>query len=159
MSTRTDPLTLWRQIDQAGGVRAYVDAQLRERGFLVERRDADAMSDREKDQYKKALKQEAAERKTLAREAWGAYRAAHIVHLGDGIYWSDDAKPDKWDTPNSEERAAENELPPLDSPAQLAEALGVTVSQLRGPRRSTTAGSPSRSATAPSAPSGRRSRG
>jgi RNA-directed DNA polymerase len=129
---RTDPLTLWRQIDQTGGVRAYVDGQLRERGFLVERRDADQMSDREKDQYKKALKQEAAERKTLAREAWGAYRAAHIVHLGDGVYWSDDVKPDKWDTPNSEERAAENELPPLDSPAQLAEALGVTVAQLRG---------------------------
>ncbi len=129
---RTDPLTLWRQIDQAGGVRAYVNAQLRERGFLVERRDADKMSDREKDQYKKALKQEAAERKTLAREAWRAYRAAHIVHLGDGVYWSDDAKADKWDTPNSEERAAENELPPLDSPAQLAEALGVTVAQLRG---------------------------
>ncbi|QDU21893.1 reverse transcriptase family protein [Urbifossiella limnaea] len=129
---RTDPLTLWRQIDQAGGVRAFVDAQLRERGFLVERRDADKMSDREKDQYKTALKQEAAERKTLAREAWKAYQAAHIVHLGDGIYWSDDATPDKWDTPNSEERAAENELPPLDSPAQLAEALGVTVAQLRG---------------------------
>ncbi len=129
---RTDPLTLWRQIVQAGGVRAYVDAQLRERGFLVERRDADTMSDREKDQYKKALKQEAAERKTLAREAWTAYQTAHIVHLGDGVYWSDDAKPDKWDTPNSEERAAENELPPLDSPAQLAEAIGVTVAQLRG---------------------------
>lgn len=129
---RTDPLTLWRQIDQAGGVRAYVDSQLRERGFLVERRDADKMSDREKDQYKKALKQEAAERKAFAREAWRAYRAAHIVHLGDGVYWSDDATPDKWDTPNSEERAAANELPPLDSPAQLAEALGVSVAQLRG---------------------------
>ncbi len=132
-STRTDPLTLWRQIAQAGGVRAYVDSQLRERGFLVERRDADAMSDREKDQYKKALKQEAAERRGFAREAWRAYRAAHIVHLGDGVFWSDDAtKPDMWDTPNGEERAAENELPPLDSPAQLAEALGVSVAQLRG---------------------------
>lgn len=113
-------------------MRPYVDAQLRERGFLVERRDVDAMSDREKDQYKKALKQEAAERKSLAREAWRGYRATHIVHLGHGIYWSDDAKPDRWDTPNSEERAAENELPPLDSPLQLAEVLGITVVQLRG---------------------------
>jgi hypothetical protein len=133
MSTpRTDPLTLWQQIAQAGGPRAYVDAQLRERGFLVERRDAGKMSDRERDGYKKALKKEAAERKALAREVWRAYRAAHVVHLGDGVYWSDDAKPDRWDTPNSEERAAENELPPLDSLAQLAEALGVTVAQLRG---------------------------
>ena len=131
-TTRTDPLTLWRQIVQAGGVRAYVDGQLRERGFLVERRDADKMSDREKEQYKKALKQEAAEAKKLRREAWQAYRAAHVVHLGDGVFWSDAGKPDKWDTPNGEERAAENELPPLDTPAQLAEALGVTVAQLRG---------------------------
>src|SRR5205085_8516762 len=102
-TTRTDPLTLWRQIVQAGGVQAYVNGQLRDRGFLVERRDADQMSDREKDQYKKALKQEAAERKALRREAWRAYRATHIVHLGDGVFWADEPKPDRWDTPNSEE--------------------------------------------------------
>jgi RNA-directed DNA polymerase len=133
MSTiRTDPLTLWRQIAQAGGVQAYVTAQLRERGFLFDRRDADQMSDREKDQYKKALKQEAEERRKLRKEAWQAYQAAHVVHLGEGVFWSDDGKPDRWDTPNGEERAAENELPALDTPAQLAEALGVTVAQLRG---------------------------
>jgi hypothetical protein len=128
----TDPLTLWRQIVQAGGVRAYIDGQLRERGFLVTRRDADEMSDREKDQYKKQLKAEAEERKKLRRETWAAFKANHIVHLGEGVYWNDEVKPDKWDTPNSEERAAENELPALDTPQQLAEALGVTVPQLRG---------------------------
>ena len=132
MSTRTDPNTLWRLIVQAGGVRAYVDGQLRERGFLVERRDADAMSDREKDQYKKQLKVEAEERRKLKREAWVAFKANHVVHLGAGVFWTDEPKPDKWDTPNSEERAAENELPALDTPQQLAEALGVTVPQLRG---------------------------
>ncbi|MDB5307714.1 MAG: hypothetical protein JWO38_1916 [Gemmataceae bacterium] len=131
-TTRTDPTTLWRLIVQAGGVRAYVDGQLRERGFLVTRRDADQMSDREKDQYKKQLKAEAEERKKLKRETWAAFKANHIVHLGDGVFWADEAKPDKWDTPNSEERAAENELPALDTPQQLAEALGVTVPQLRG---------------------------
>ena len=131
-TTRTDPMTLWRLISQAGGTRAFVDAQLRERGFLVERRDADKMSDRDKDKYKKDLKQEAAERKTLNREAWKAYSAAHVVHLGDGVFWTDEQRTDKWDTPNSEERAAENELPAFDSPAQLAEALGITIPQLRG---------------------------
>ncbi|QEL13295.1 reverse transcriptase family protein [Limnoglobus roseus] len=131
-TTTTDPIALWQSILQAGGVRAYIDAQLKERGFLVTRRDADAMSDREKDQYKKALKQEAAEKKKLKKEAWAAYKTAHIVHLGDGVFWSDEAKPDKWDTPNSEERAAENELPALDSPKQLAEALSLTIPQLRG---------------------------
>jgi hypothetical protein len=131
-TTATDRQTLWRLIVQAGGVRAYIDNQLRDRGFLVTRRDADQMSDREKDQYKKQLKQEAEERKKLKRETWAAYKANHIVHLGEGVFWTDEQKPDKWDTPNSEERAAENELPVLDKPEQLAEALGVTIPQLKG---------------------------
>jgi retron-type reverse transcriptase len=130
--TTPDPATLWRLIKQAGGMKAYIDAQLKERGFLVTRRDADAMSDREKDSYKKALKQEAEERRKLKREAWVAYKANHIVHLGEGVFWNDELKEDKWDTPNSEERAAENELPALDKPDQLAESLGVTIPQLRG---------------------------
>jgi len=130
--TRTDAATLWLSIHQAGGVRAYIDKQLAERGFLVERREVDEMSDREKDRYKKELKAEAAERKKLAKDAWAAYQTAHIVTLGDGIWWSDEAKEDKWDTPNSEERAAENELPALDTPKQLAEALGLNIVQLRG---------------------------
>jgi RNA-directed DNA polymerase len=125
-------MTLWRLIKQAGGVKAYIDAQLKERGFLVVRRDADGMSDRERDGYKKALKQEAEERRKLKRQAWVAYKANHIVHLGEGIFWNDEIKEDKWDTANSEERAAENELPALDNPDQLAEALGVSIPQLRG---------------------------
>src|SRR5437764_1467179 len=89
-TTRTDPLTLWRQIAQAGGVQAYVTAQLRDRGFLVERRDADQMSDREKDQYKKALKQEAAERKQLHGAAQGFLAGRSILsnaaaHTGSKI--------------------------------------------------------------------------
>lgn len=132
MSVLSSPVELWQRITQAGGVRAYIDGQLKERGYLVERRDVDDMSDREKDRYKKELKQEAAERKKLNREAWAAYKTAHIVCLGEGVWWTDEAKPDKWDTPNSEERAAENELPSLDSPKQLAEALGLTIGQLRG---------------------------
>ena len=126
------PAELWTAIAAAGGSRAYIDAQLKERGFLVERRDADALSDREKERYKKELKAEAAERRKLNKDAWAAYKTAHIVHLGDGVWWTDDTKPDKWDTPNSEERAAENELPPLDTPRQLADALGLSIGQVRG---------------------------
>jgi RNA-directed DNA polymerase len=132
MSVTSSPVALWQTITQAGGVRAYIDAQLKERGYLVERRDADEMSDREKDRYKKELKQESAERKKLNKDAWAAYKTAHVVSLGDGVWWHDDQKEDKWDTPNSEERAAENELPALDTPKQLAEALGLSVLQLRG---------------------------
>src|SRR5206468_5794825 len=70
-------------------------------------------------------------RKKLHKEAWLAYKATHIVHLGEGVHWNDAAVKDKWDLAHAEERAAENELPPLDSPAQLAEALGLSVGQLR----------------------------
>jgi hypothetical protein len=125
-----DLIALWRAIVQAGGIPAWVDAQLQARGLLVTRRDAKTLSDREKETYKKELKAEAEERRRLRQEAWQAYRANHIVHLGDGIFWNDAAGPDKWDLEHAEERAAENELPPLDSPQQLAEALGLTIAQL-----------------------------
>jgi retron-type reverse transcriptase len=131
MSRTTDLLSLWRAIERAGGIDSYVDGQLSERGFLVERRAVDAMSDRERDAYKKQLKEESARRRELRREAWQAYRARHIVHLGEGIYWNDQQTNDRWDAPDAEERAAENELPPLDSPRDLAEALGLTIPQLR----------------------------
>jgi hypothetical protein len=131
MTRTTDLVSLWRTISGAGGVAAYVQAQLTERGFLVERREADGMSDRELKAYKESLRKEAEERRKLRKEAWLAYRANHIVHLGEGVHWQDDGGPDKWDLPNAEERAAENELPPLDTPQQLAEALGLTVPQLR----------------------------
>ena len=132
MSNRTTDLeTLWRQIEQAGSVDAYVDTQLREHGFMVQRSETDSMSARELKTYKDQLKKEAAERRRLRREAWKAYRSKHIVHLGEGIFWNDSYDWDKWDLDNAEERAAENELPPIDSPQKLAELLGLSIPQLR----------------------------
>ena len=128
---QSDPIALWRAIEQAGGVQAYVNAQLTERGFLVQRRETDKMSDREREAYKKSLKAEAEERRRLSREAWAAHKATHIVHLGEGVFWKEGRGSDKWDLPNAEARAAENELPPLDSAKQLAEALGLTIAELR----------------------------
>ena len=122
---------LWRAIDQAGGIDAYVEAQLVERGYVVERRDTDSMSKRELAEYKKQLKAEAAEKRRLKKQAWLAYKQEHVVHLGDGVHWSEDHTPDDWDLPNAEERAAENELPKLDRPQDLAAALEITVPELR----------------------------
>jgi RNA-directed DNA polymerase len=131
MAKQTDLLTLWRAIHQAGSRDAYIEQQLRERGFLVDRRETEGMSERELDAYKKSLREEAAEKRKLEKEAWQAYKASHIVHLGEGIYWNDEPLKDKWDVPHAEERAAENELPPLDNAQQLAEALSLTVADLR----------------------------
>ena len=134
MTTRSDYqrlFDLWRAIGQAGGVNAYVQQELRARGFVLERKKTDGMSKAELSAYKKSLKEEAAERRRLKREAWQAYRATHVVHLGEGVFWNDESDLDKWDQPNADERAAENELPPIDSPQKLAEAMGLTLPELR----------------------------
>lgn len=131
MTRQSDPVTLWREIETAGGIDAYVDTQLKAHGYLVERRDIGAMSKRQLNEYKKSLKAEAKEKKRLQKEAWKAYKQHHIVHLGEGIYWNDADTCDKYDLPKAAERAAENELPSMDSPAQLAEALRISVADLR----------------------------
>src|SRR5262249_57989541 len=109
---KSDPSLLWRSIQQAGGIQAYIDAQLAERGVKVERKETGGMSAKELEQYKKSLRAEAEERKKLKKEAWKAHKANHIVHLGEGVYWTDEARKDKRVAPHSAERAAENELPP-----------------------------------------------
>ena len=128
---RRDLETLWREIEQAGSIQAYIDAQVVERGFVVNVKPTDEMSKREYGEYKKQLKAEAAERKALKKEAWQAYRSKHIVSLGEGVFWNDFTDFDKWDLEDAEKRAAENELPPIDSPSQLAERLSLSISQLR----------------------------
>ncbi len=122
---------LWRAIEQAGGTDKYIQSQLRERGFLVERRETDKMSKAQLQRYKKQLKAEAAEKRKLKHEAWQAYRAQHVVHLGEGVFWNDQTDFDRWDLRDADERAAENELPQLDNPGQLAKALGLEIAQLR----------------------------
>jgi RNA-directed DNA polymerase len=131
MAEPVDLIAQWRTIVQAGGIPAWIETQLSARGLLVARRDATQLSDADKSDYKKQLKAEAEERRRLRREAWRAYKANHIVHLGENVFWTDKPGPDRWDLPNAEERAAENELPPLDTPQQLAEAMGLTISRLR----------------------------
>ena len=128
---RTNYEQLWRSIEAAGSIDQYVDMQLRELGYLVERRETDDMSKKELADYKKSLKAEAAEKRRLKSEAWKAYKAKHIVHLGEGIYWNDYDDFDRWDLDEPEQRAAENELPAIDKPAQLAGLLGLTIPQVR----------------------------
>ena len=127
--TRLD--TVWQAIESAGSINAYVRQQLQQHGYLVERRPTDGISKSELDKYKKELKQEAAEQRRLKQEAWQAYKSKHIVHLGEGIYWSDDSSEDQWDTPNANKRLLANQLPVITKVPQLCEALNLTVSELR----------------------------
>lgn len=122
---------LWDKIEKAGSVHSYVRQTLKEKGFLVERRKTDNMSVRELKKYKRELKQEATEKRQLEKVAWQAYRANHIVHLGEGIYWTDDTSEDKWDLDNAQKRLLENQLPNITRVKALATALELSVSELR----------------------------
>lgn len=122
---------LWQQISSAGGIDSYVDKQLKDKGYFVERREVDGMSTKQLREYKLSLKKEAEEKRQLKKAAWVAYHSNHISYLGDGVYWQDKASNDKFDLPDAETKAAANELPPIDSPQQLAKALGLTIGELR----------------------------
>ena len=62
MAEQPDLIALWRAIVQAGGIPAWVEAQLSARGLLVTRRDAKTLSDRDREAYKREVKAEAQER-------------------------------------------------------------------------------------------------
>ncbi|MCB9525729.1 MAG: RNA-directed DNA polymerase [Myxococcales bacterium] len=132
MATRpNDRQALWAAIARAGGIDAYVQAQLVAGGFAAERKPTDGMSKRELARYKAELKAEAAEKKRLKAEAWAAYKATHIVHLGEGVYFNDADDFDRFDLAEPEARLAENGLPRIDDPQALAEALALSVPTLR----------------------------
>jgi len=92
---------LWSEIEKAGSINQYVRNTLEDKGFMVKRRDTDRMSKTELNKYKKELKKEALEKSALKKKAWQAYKAHHIVHLGEGVYWTDDTSGDKWDLENA----------------------------------------------------------
>ena len=122
---------LWSAIEKAGSIDAYVNKQLKKNGFLVERSDTDNMSPRDLKKYKSELKAESAEKRKLKKSAWQAYKANHIVHLGEGVYWTDDTSEDKWDLDNAPKRLLENQLPNITRVKQLAEVLELSISELR----------------------------
>lgn len=123
---------LWQDIEEAGGRYQYIHQQMLQHGFMVERKPVDNMTPKERERYKKALKKEAAEEKNLKKLAWQAYRAQHIVYLGRHIYWSDDTSVDKWDIKDASNRLIENKLPLIIKHTQLAEAVNLSVPQLKG---------------------------
>lgn len=122
---------IWQAIEKAGSVNAYVQEQLRKNGFLVTRRPTDNMTKAELEKYRQELKKEAIEQRRLHKEAGQAYKSKHIMHLGEGIYWTDDSSEDQWDVPNAHKRLLENQLPVITKVAQLCEALNLSVSELR----------------------------
>ncbi|MFN8578536.1 MAG: retron St85 family RNA-directed DNA polymerase [Candidatus Sericytochromatia bacterium] len=122
---------IWQEIIQAGSIDKFINNRLLKNGFLVTRRDTDKMDAKQLKEYKDSLKKESEERKKLKKEAWKSYKENNITYIGDDIFWQDKVYEDKFDIKNPEIKISENELPQIDTPKQLADALGLTISELR----------------------------
>ncbi|MFB1485229.1 reverse transcriptase family protein [Corallococcus sp. RDP092CA] len=125
-------LARWKAITEAGGADEWVRAQLVAKGALAEEVDFSSLKEKEKTAWKEKKKAEAVERRALERQAHEAWKATHVNHLGVGIYWNEAGLPDKFDLEHREERARQNGMPALGSAEDLAKALGLSVSKLRG---------------------------
>ena len=120
----------WSQIAEAGGIRAWVYAELERKG-LVEDVDTATLSDKERKRFKARREEERRVRRILMDQAWTAYRRAHLVHVGLGVFYHDTADYDRYDVPEPENRRQENDLPELPDAQALAKALDLPVPRLR----------------------------
>jgi RNA-directed DNA polymerase len=120
----------WDDVAAAGGIREWVDAQVAQQG-LADPGATAAMTDGEKKLYKARRDEERKQRRELYRRAWHAYRRAHIVHLGPGVFWHDTADVDRFDAADPEKKRQDNALPALDDVQALARALRLPITRLR----------------------------
>ena len=121
----------WADIEAAGGEAKWIAAELRRRGLLDEGTDTSKLSDGERKQYKAKREEERRVRRELKKAARAAYKAAHLVHVGAGVFWHDTADIDRFDAPDPAGRLQANALPPLSDAAALAKALALPIPRLR----------------------------
>jgi RNA-directed DNA polymerase len=125
------PLSPWPQIAEAGGVDAWVVAELKARGLWDEDTDTSTLSDKDRKKYKARREEERRVRKLLRRHAWAEFRRNHLVHLGAGIFYHDTVDVDRRDLADPDARRQDNALPKLANAGAVAEALGLTIPRLR----------------------------
>lgn len=121
----------WSEISEAGGIDAWVVAELTARGLWEEGVDTTTLSDRERKKYKARREEERRVRKLLRRHAWAEYRKNNLVHVGAGIFYHDTADVDRHDIADLDSRRQDNGLPELATAADVAKALGFSISRLR----------------------------
>ncbi len=120
----------WADVAAAGGIRDWVDAQIARQG-LADPGGTASMTDAEKKLYKARRDEERRVRRELYKKAWLAYKRAHIVHLGPGVFWHDTADVDRFDADDPEKKRQDNALPQLGDVDALAKALGLSIPRLR----------------------------
>ena len=125
---------------------AYVKTRLRGYYLHSRRRLADIKDPATKKNYIQKVREMNARLDPIRRTVWAAYKATHIVHLGNGIFWNDDihwrspsvdaergrkAGDDFYDSRNRDEIRKANGLPDIQTPEQLAAALEIDIPKLR----------------------------
>lgn len=131
---------LWTKVEAAGGMRAYVEARLKAEGlpmpdFSTGKKKGKKPTTKEEKKREAELKAKGEKAKQVYNQLWKevyqAYQALNLIHLGDGVFYSDKPKPDGAEPEDRAERLTKREIPDFASPTQLAEAMGLSVSQLR----------------------------
>jgi hypothetical protein len=120
----------WADVAAAGGIREWVDAQIAKQG-LADPGGTSAMNDAEKKLYKARREEERRIRRELYKQAWLAYKRAHVVHLGAGVWWHDTADVDRFDAEDPERKRQDNALPPVNDVSAFAKALAMPIAKLR----------------------------
>jgi len=119
----------WADVAAAGGIREWVDAEIARLGLTDP--GAHTIADGDKKAYKARRDEERRTRKELWRRAWAAYKRAHIVHLGPGVWWHDTADVDRFDADDPEKKRQDNGLPALPDVDAFAKAVNMPVPKLR----------------------------
>jgi retron-type reverse transcriptase len=120
----------WEAIAGSGGIHNWVERELNKRG-LIESVDFSTLSAAEKKKFKERRDEERRVRRQLKAEAWQAYRRAHVVHVGIGVFYHDTADVDRYDIDDPEGRRDANAAPALADAGALAAALGLSIPRLR----------------------------
>ncbi|MFM7203394.1 MAG: reverse transcriptase family protein [Myxococcota bacterium] len=121
----------WTHIREAGGEEAWLQQELRKRGLLDEGTDTSTLTEAAKKQYKARREEERRVRRQLLRVRWKAYKRAHIVHVGVGVFYHDTPDLDKYDPAELDARRLDNELPAIKDAEALAAALSLEMPRLR----------------------------
>ncbi|MEO1337524.1 MAG: RNA-directed DNA polymerase, partial [Myxococcota bacterium] len=130
-ATSIDANVEWADVIAKGGPHEWARAELRRRGLADDNVDTSAMSAKEKKRFKERREEERRVRGELLKVAWAAYRRAHIVHVGVGVFYHDTPDIDRFDIEDPAGRLRENDLPELKDAQALAQTLEVSIERLR----------------------------
>jgi retron-type reverse transcriptase len=132
LSVAAAPALDWRDVADKGGIREWVDSEIKRLGLWDDGPPSDEAA---KKTYKARRDEERRVRKDLYRRAWTAYKQSHVVHLGPGVFWHDTNDVDRFDAADPEKKRLDNALPDLGRHAGeidlLAKALGLSIARMR----------------------------